>query len=391
MIIKTNWLKKFSPLIQMIRDNGGEARFVGGCVRDTLLRRKVNDFDLAITFQPQVLMKIFKKNNIRFIPTGLKHGTVTALIGKTPIEITTLRNDTKCDGRHAEVIFTENWIEDAKRRDFTFNALYLDINGNIYDYFNGINDLIHGELNFIGNPDERIQEDYLRILRAFRFHANICKLPISENILISCSKFKDKLDELSGERIQSEMLKLLTYKNAMAELKTMQSYGIAQKIFNFEIDFLKFDDKKTQLINDSITKLGLIIRNIKENTNESLNWINKRWKLSKKKYITLNALINTDFNNDIKKYIVDSGKEITKSILLISYAENKIESNQLKDLIEFIDNWNIPKFPLLGRDIKKLGYEGQEIGKILKNLYHMWEESSYQLTKAELISSAVKK
>lgn len=367
----------------MIRDNGGEARFVGGCVRDTLLKRKVHDFDLATTFEPQRLMNVLEKNHVKFIPTGLKHGTVTAIIDKTPLEITTLRRDAKCDGRHAEVTFTESWLEDARRRDFTFNALYLDIDGNVYDYFNGIKDLNRGELNFIGNPEERIQEDYLRILRAFRFHANICRLPINESILIACSKFKDKIDNLSGERIQSEILKLLIYKNALDELKTMQDHGISQEVFNTEFDFF-IEVEKDQIIENGLTKLGLIIRHSKKNSLEALSWISKRWKLSKKNYNFLYALVSTEFDGNMKKLIVESGREVAIGALQISYVEGKIQAQQLNELMEFVGKWEVPSFPILGRDIKKFGYEGKEIGRILKTLHKAWEESSYELTAEEL-------
>ena len=187
-----------------------KAYVVGGCVRDAIVKRPIKDIDIATPQTPENVIKLLTAEDIKVIPTGIKHGTVTAVHGKETIEITTLRRDLDCDGRHAEVEFTNNWQEDAARRDFTMNALSMDLDGNIYDYFNGIHDLHKGIVKFVGNPDARVQEDYLRILRYFRFEAHYGTHAIDKESLNACIKFKQNIESLSGERIQAEMFKLLS-------------------------------------------------------------------------------------------------------------------------------------------------------------------------------------
>ncbi|MDD9336115.1 MAG: CCA tRNA nucleotidyltransferase [Wolbachia sp.] len=222
-------------IIEAIENSGGESRLVGGCVRDSILKRDVHDIDLATNLLPSQAIEALKLRNIKTIPTGLKHGTITAILNQRFFEITTLRHDVKCDGRHAEVRFTDNWQADASRRDFTFNALYVDKHGRIYDYFGGIEDLKARRLNFIENAEDRIKEDYLRILRAFRFHAKICVVDLSDKILAVCKKHSHKIYNLSGERIRDEIFKLLEYDNPVPTLKSMQKSDVLQKIIPKEV------------------------------------------------------------------------------------------------------------------------------------------------------------
>ncbi len=170
-------------IVEAIEDARGNARLVGGCVRDSVLGRDTTDIDLATDLVPEMVIQALGSAGIKTIPTGIKHGTVTAVVAGIPYEITTLRRDLECDGRHAAVAFTNSWMEDASRRDFTFNALYCDKSGKIYDYFSGMQDLENRTVVFIGDAEARINEDFLRILRVFRFHASICdKSPLSEEI-----------------------------------------------------------------------------------------------------------------------------------------------------------------------------------------------------------------
>ena len=158
-------------LFAALAARGIAARFVGGCVRDTVLGRPVDEIDLAVDKPPETVMRALEAADLKVVPTGLKHGTVTAIVKGRPFELTTLRRDVETDGRRAVVAFTDDWLEDAKRRDFTFNALYADPDGTIYDPFDGRADLAAGRVRFIGDPDQRIAEDRLRVLRFFRFHA----------------------------------------------------------------------------------------------------------------------------------------------------------------------------------------------------------------------------
>ena len=167
-------IKKLFKIISDYNDKS-EIRFVGGCIRKILSNEKIDDIDLATNINPSEVKKLLKDQNIRFIETGLSHGTITVVFGEKSYEITSLRKDVSTDGRHADVKFTSDWKEDASRRDFSINSIYSDLDGNLFDPYDGKLDLKNGKINFIGNPDERIKEDYLRILRYIRFFLNYAK------------------------------------------------------------------------------------------------------------------------------------------------------------------------------------------------------------------------
>lgn len=208
----------------------GAARFVGGAVRDTLLGLEVSDIDLATTHSPETVMRLLHDVGIRAVPTGIAHGTVTAIVGDTVAEVTTLRRDVRTDGRHAEVEPTTDWREDAARRDFTINALYADpASGALFDWFGGLDDLRAGRVRFIGDPYRRIAEDHLRILRFFRFHARFGAADqslVDPDGLAACTDRANDLMALSRERIAAELLKLLVARHAVAVVALMERHGI---------------------------------------------------------------------------------------------------------------------------------------------------------------------
>ena len=205
----------FENLNEIGKEN--KVRFVGGCVRKALCGEKIDDIDLATTLHPEEVKKKLAKSNIKVIDTGIAHGTVTAYINKKKFEITTLRKDISTDGRHANVQFTLNWEEDALRRDFTINAIYADIDGRIFDPQNGISDLYKGKIKFIGSPKERIEEDYLRILRYLRFFTQYSKSTHDQNTIQSIKRHINGLNKISKERIFDEMRKILSLKNRVQQ------------------------------------------------------------------------------------------------------------------------------------------------------------------------------
>ena len=198
----------FSHLNEIGKES--KVRFVGGCVRKSLCGESVDDIDLATSLEPHEVKKKLTKGNIKVIDTGISHGTVTAILNQKKFEITTLRKDVSTDGRHANVQFTLNWEQDAKRRDFTINAIYADIEGRIFDPLNGIPDLHNGKIKFIGMPEERIQEDYLRILRYFRFFTQYSKTDYDSDIIRSIKININGLNKISNERIFDELKKILS-------------------------------------------------------------------------------------------------------------------------------------------------------------------------------------
>ncbi|WP_353288545.1 CCA tRNA nucleotidyltransferase [Wolbachia endosymbiont (group A) of Pogonocherus hispidulus] len=376
-----------SLIIDAIEKFGGEARLVGGCVRDSILQRDVHDIDLATNLLPDQVMKALKLRNIKTIPTGLKHGTITAVLNQRSFEITTLRHDVKCDGRHAKVEFTNNWQADASRRDFTFNALYADKHGHIYDYFGGIEDLKARRLNFIGNAEDRIEEDYLRILRAFRFHAKICVGDLSDEILSVCKKHSHMIQNLSGERIRDEILKLLECNDPFPTLKSMQESDVLQKIIPKEV---KCEILSSSLLfgTDALVKLALLLRTTKNDRLSLGEYVSKFLRLSNKQKKKLLFLLSNDIKTELsekeqKKYISLFGRELYCDLVKICGVES---GENVDEYISFANTFNIPKFPLSGDDLISIGHQpGKSLGKNLELLRQHWEDSSYTLTKEELV------
>ena len=204
-------IKEAKIIFSYLNEIGRESavRFVGGCVRKAICGENIDDIDLATSLEPNEVKKRLNKENIKVIDTGISHGTVTAIINNKKFEITTLRKDVSTDGRHANVEFTSNWEQDASRRDFTINAIYADIEGRIFDPLNGISDLQNGKIKFIGSSKERIQEDYLRILRYLRFFAQYSKTDYDQDIIRSIKKNINGLNKISNERIFDELKKIL--------------------------------------------------------------------------------------------------------------------------------------------------------------------------------------
>ena len=281
-VLLPQWMfnESTKTIFSIIQDNLGEARFVGGCVRDMLLEKQAEDIDIATTLVPDVVSQIFYERNIRTVKTGIKHGTLTIIIDGKSFEVTTLREDKDCDGRHANIKCTTEWCVDATRRDFTFNALYCDMDGNIYDYYSGLEDLKNRRLKFVNDPECRIQEDYLRILRAFRFYNSLCyETELDQNILLACAKFAQNIDILSGERIQIEILKMLNYNKhgkLINTLKYMKKCGVLSMIC-LDITLPKIIPIYL-LGNDQV--LAFLIRQSND-PQHILSKIADRWKLSK--------------------------------------------------------------------------------------------------------------
>src|SRR5216684_8183850 len=225
--MKPAWMDEppVQALLAALARGGIAARFVGGCVRNTVLERPVDDIDIAVDKPPETVMRALEAADLRVVPTGLKHGTVTAIVKGRPFELTTLRRDVLTDGRRAVVAFTDDWRADAGRRDFTFNALYADPDGTIWDPFDGRGDLLAGRVRFIGDPDQRIAEDHLRILRFFRFYAWFGKPPLDSAGFDACRRNAGSLSSLSAERVAKELLRLLAAPAPADALEAMAEAG----------------------------------------------------------------------------------------------------------------------------------------------------------------------
>ena len=403
--IEYNWMlnDNITKLMRVISDNGmgKNAKFIGGCVRDILLKKPINDIDIATEATPDEIINLLKNANIKAIPTGIKHGTITAVIGKETFEITTLRRDTENFGRHATVEFINDWQQDAARRDFTINAMSLDMDGNIHDYFNGIDDIKTGIIRFVGNPEKRINEDYLRILRYFRMHAYYGKDIIHQPSLDGCIKLAVNIKTLSRERIGQEILRLFSAPNPIATIRIMAMHGIFQSIFpNIIIDIHQQDikrllryfelEKQYNITIDSLCRMAILFKSHLLNQ-QHIAAIASNLILSKAeknkfiKYCCNNIDLNKPIENIENYHLINNfGDVIFKQILLISAAFNQI--NLAPEWWNFIDDNKNIKFQITGNDVIALGVtDGLTIGKYLKLTKIWWVENAFDKSRLQCL------
>ena len=388
VISNATWLAwpQTKALIAAFAPHTGALRFVGGAVRDTLLGREVHDVDAATTLTPDMVMALLEKSGIRAIPTGIEHGTVTAVIDGKHFEITTLRKDVATDGRHAQVAFTDDWKEDAARRDFTMNALYLSPEGEPFYYFGGETDARAGRVKFIGDPAQRIQEDYLRILRYFRFVMQVGRAQFDQVTLDACHANRKGITRLSGERITTEMLKLLTGENACPAIEKMHMAGLLSLFLTEHVSYAaikKLDEQEAP----ALVKLAALISNV-----TSVDWVSKRLKLSVKQTKSIAAWLAyySDMyppvaKSELMKLRRKLGKEDYSGALLLAYA---FSGNERKDfeLHQKIKYWQPPEFPINGDDLITRGFTpGKALGEKLQALEAEWEAGDYVLTREQLL------
>ena len=368
-------------------------RFVGGCVRKSISGENIDDIDLATILEPDEVKKRLNKEDIKVIDTGISHGTVTAILNNKKFEITTLRKDISTDGRHAKVIFSTNWEEDALRRDFTINAVYADIEGRIFDPFNGISDLQNGVIKFIGTADERIQEDYLRILRYFRFFTQYSKIDHNQDVIKSIKKYINGLNKVSNERIFDELNKIIVLENLLNLFFNKTSKEIIINIF----PQLKYYER-LKIFNTLNHKLkykydiNLIFALLLLDESNDYEYFCHKYKTSniiksRFKNISINFenFKKKEFylKENIKKLIYLSNKNDVRDLLLFSIcANNKAKTLSVEPLLDYVNTCKIPKFPFSGDYLMKHGYEtGQALGKKLKSLEEKWVENNFVIDK----------
>ncbi|MDB1135719.1 CCA tRNA nucleotidyltransferase [Candidatus Anaplasma sp. TIGMIC] len=384
-------------IIKALEAFGGSARLVGGCVRDSLISRSTTDIDLATDLVPDQVSTALKAANIKAIPTGIKHGTITAITAGIPYEITTLRRDSECDGRHALVVFTDDWKEDASRRDFTFNALYCDKHGKVYDYFTGISDLQNRQVVFIGDAEQRVNEDFLRILRVFRFHASICSDSVlSPTVTNVCTKYASKLASLSKERIRCEFFKLLACSSCAPTLAVMQDCGVLSQILPYDVNLEPL--KSPHLVGRSpIAKFAVMLKahSLIQDPDIFTKHISSLFRLSKKEKKLLEILLYTSPNLPLssvqqQKYMNALGTELYKDLVIMSFITNdKLPESVLLSHLESAVMFKPSYMPVSGSDLTKLGYkEGRLLGQVLKALRDTWEQDPQNVTKAQLLVMA---
>ncbi|WP_455476735.1 CCA tRNA nucleotidyltransferase [Bartonella sp. B41] len=402
-----DWLQRESvqTLLHILSVDGEEARIVGGAVRNQLLGQLISDIDIATTCLPQQVMERVEKAGFKAIPTGIAFGTVTVIAGECSYEVTTLRSDFETDGRHAKVVFGRDWKKDAERRDFTINALYCDAVGNLYDVVGGLDDIASRTVRFIGIAENRIHEDYLRILRFFRFFAWYGVGRPDAQGLKACVFLKKGLQRLSSERIWEEIKKLFSAPNPIRALLWMRQSGILTLIFpeteKWGIDAIHSLVKVEQIFGWKIDPL-LRLESILPPDLARLNEMVLRLRLSNKEAIRLKKWAELDVINQncsdnlVQKMIYFHGQQPVLDQLSLSVAAAHVDalkegqaSQKAADymrLYRFAQKWQVPAFPISGKDLIRKGLaKGVTLGKKLKELEKVWIESGFSIGRNELL------
>ena len=373
-----------------------ELRFVGGCIRKVINKEEIDDIDLATNLTPTQVCEALNKNNIKYYETGIEHGTITAVINDKSFEITTLRKDISTDGRHAEVEFSDDWKEDASRRDFSINAIYSDQEGNLFDPFNGRKDILEGNINFIGSVEKRIKEDYLRIVRYIRFFLNYSKKKHDPKTLKNIKINLDGISNLSSERLLNELKKILKsngFKNVSRDKESLELLSLIfpQLIRINSFEKLNSISEEIYQKSDFIFLLSVMIINETDNVDYFLYKFNLS-KKDQKRIKTLDNFYkdkitkNTFKEKNLIKILYFQGRQAILDILNYKIITTKKIDPNLIELKRQFENKELPTFPI---DTKNLMQEydlveGKTLGKKLKQLEEFWVNNNFQINKEQV-------
>lgn len=374
----------------------GNVRFVGGCVRNALLGEAVGDLDLATTLLPGDVVERLEETGIKVIPTGIQHGTVTAVSGRQSFEITTLRIDKRADGRHAEVEFCEDWLADARRRDFTINALYADIEGNIYDPLGcGASDLARRRVVFVGDAGIRICEDYLRILRFFRFSLYYASGRMDCDGLAACRMYARRIGQLSRERVTQEFFKILSHQACAPVLGAMREAGILSGLFASD-----FNTKRFGIVVslpevpeggglDAVLMFRLFLlcgggaRGWKKVFNSLI--LSRKQKQIFEKIMTLKINTKRIGVLFVQRLLIEEGSGFVCLVLALAVARDRISEKEFHVLCDKIFAHPVPKFPVEASDLMALGYYGAALGEALSKVKRRWIRSGFVMSREQLL------
>lgn len=401
-----DWFEKpaLKRIFALLNADGGEVRIVGGAVRNALMGLPVADVDMATTLTPDVVVARARAAGIKAVPTGIEHGTVTLVIDGEGFEVTTLRRDVETNGRHAQVAFGTDWQTDAERRDLTINALYADENGEIIDLINGLPDIETGTVRFIGDAATRISEDYLRILRFFRFFAHYGSGRPDADGLRASSRAKDKLATLSAERVWGELKKLVSARDPSRALLWMRQSGVLSEILpeteKWGIDAIHGLVAAEQALGWAVEPM-LRLAAIVPPDRERLAALSARLRLSKTEASYLSNWASAPAADpDLKDTALDrllyrQGVEGMKARLKLALAAARADISagdtamqkvaRFSTLLARAEKFQKPAFPLSGADVMAAGVEaGPKVGDVLKSLEEKWIDVNFSLDRAAL-------
>ncbi len=407
MLRQADWLQRASvrKVFEILDGDDGQTKAVGGIVRNTLLGDETGDVDMASKFTPNEILDRAEKAGVKAIPTGIEHGTVTLVVEGETIEVTSLRKDVNTNGRHAEVVFGGDWEDDAKRRDFTFNAMYVGPDGELLDPLNGLKNCLDREVRFIGDAKQRIKEDYLRILRFYRFFAHFGSGRPEADGLRATVALKSGLDRLSPERVWQELKKLLSAKDPSRALLWMRTTGVLAAVLpegeKWGIDAIHGVVAAEQDLEWSIDPM-LRLKSILAPMPDKMAALGKRLRLSNaevdqlQKWAMVEGLSAEMSEQDLKVALYWGDKDAIIAALQLSLASMRAKSGESLEAVEkaagylkllnIAKDWNAPTFPVKGQDLLELGVEaGPELGAKLKALESSWVESGFSSTKQKLL------
>lgn len=403
--VRTNlpdWLSSWphgpaaAKVLDALIQAGGEGRFVGGCVRDALLGREIRDIDIATNLAPERVIAALAAARLKSVPTGIKHGTVTAIADHIGFEVTTLRHDVETDGRHATVAFTDDWQQDAARRDLTMNALFCDAAGNIHDYFGGVADLKAGHVRFVGDPAQRMDEDYLRILRFFRFHADYAAGEFDAAAITAATERRNELRRLSGERLRQETLKLLVARHGVKVWGDMLARGFVDAYLTRATNQERLT--KVAALEARLNLAPAATRRLAALASAgSGSDIAETLKLSNADRDRLLSASDVrpvfDVADDaaIRRQIHALGNDRARDRILLDWEPGPREGHWQR-AFDLVQSWQRPNFPLAGRDLLKLGVvAGPELGAKLAEIEQWWIAGDFRADAAACLAEARKR
>ncbi|QTC86657.1 CCA tRNA nucleotidyltransferase [Brevundimonas pondensis] len=349
------------------------ARFVGGCVRNALIGAPIDDIDIATTLTPDVVVAALKAAGLRSVPTGIEHGTVTAISERQPFEITTLRRDVSTDGRRATVAFTTDWAEDAGRRDFRLNALYADADGVILDPTEqGYDDALAGRIVFVGEPEGRIREDYLRILRFYRFYAWYGRGAPDAAAVAACAALAEGVEQLSAERVSKELLKLLSAPDPRPAVRLMDEASVLERVLGQPADLTRFE-VMTELSGDAVLRLSALLPDEPARVAE----ISRALRLSNAQRDRLVEAVSGEATTGLtdpqaRTAIYRDGRQAFEDRVMRAWAAGG-DAEAARRLLALAEGWSRPALPVGGRDLARLGLKpGPETGRVLQAFEAGW-------------------
>ena len=395
---KAEWLASAPAraVMSALQAEGGPdcARFVGGCVRNSLIGAPVDDVDIATQLTPGRVTAALERAQLKAVPTGIEHGTVTAVAERRPFEITTLRRDVETDGRRAVVAFTTDWAEDAARRDFRLNALYADQEGQVFDPTGGgVADALAGRIVFVGDPDQRIREDYLRILRFFRFSAWYGRGQPDAAALEACERLGEGIASLSAERVSKELLKLLAAPDPRASVRLMEAAGLLRRAAPSAENVGRFErlvglDLAHALASDPLLRFGALLPDdplVAGETAEALRLSNAQRDRLVLMLSPEPSITPTLEPRAARALIYRDGARAVADRLRLAWSAEPEASPPLA-LLTLTQDWKPPVLPVAGEDILRLGVSrGPKVGELLRRVEAAWIDSDFTAGRDELL------